>query len=414
MNLNSTFNKHLNVYERGLVTLTNRIAIVLTLLLSSVAIPLMVISHLNLPVLLSSVAIYPLVVVLNYYKKYQLARHWLALCLYLLILALVIYRGSTSGVLYITAPALILILILFRGTTKALLSHIVLVAVVLISLLVYTRFYEPLNPYSNNTLKIVSPLFLAISLGFILTLARYFFRINQQYQQELIEVSDTKTRLIALIGHDLRTPINSLVSLLELAKNKSVSPEEFTMLVARLHQSTEEVHQTLNNLLNWAISQLGGLNSQPKKINVSNLCQSIIDLYRDVSFKKSIEIVKEIPANLNIWCDEEQAKLVVRNIYSNAVKYTPEGGRITIRAFSRDKNTEIEIFNTGSELTAGQLKKILEPGLKESQRGTQGEPGTGLGLMLTQEILALNNGKLKADSKPKQGTTFTIILPALA
>jgi signal transduction histidine kinase len=331
--------------------------------------------------------------------------------MYGLITALIIYRGANSGVLYLIAPTLLVVLILFQHAGQALKVHIGIFIFLTGLLFIYAQVADPVKPYSPIALKFIYPFNLATSLGLLIVLARFFFKLNNEYQRELLAISDTKTRLMAVIGHDLRGPINSLLALLDLAKQKAVSPEEFERLAGRLHQNTQEVHQTLNNLLNWSLTQLEGIKAVPAKINVAHACSSVADLYQQIADKKSIKILLDIKPELYVWCDEEQIKLILRNLLSNAIKYSQENSQVVISAKKFTTKVTISIADTGIGMSQQQLASILEPSLKSSKMGTKGEAGTGLGLMLVQEMVSLNNGKLSVSSQPNQGTVFTVSLP---
>lgn len=238
--------------------------------------------------------------------------------------------------------------------------------------------------------------------------------LNQQSLQ-LKELNHTKDKLFAIIGHDLKSPINSLKALLDLLASKNITVEEFMQFSSNLKNSVEHIHFTLNNLLQWANSQMQGIEVHPQMIDLHILAQESIDLFEEIAQKKQIKLHNDIlPAQL-AWADEDQINLVFRNLISNALKFTEMGGAIFIKThtptYAQPNMQLISIQDTGIGISSEAMKHLFKTQANNSTQGTQGEKGTGLGLSLCQDFVMRNHGEIWVESTVGKGTTFYFSLP---
>lgn len=232
--------------------------------------------------------------------------------------------------------------------------------------------------------------------------------------KNLSHVNIAKDKLFAIIGHDLRSPINSLTALMSLLEGQNISVNEVVVFSGKLKKGVEHVHFTLNNLLLWANSQMQGLHTNPQ---MTDLCELVIEnfnLLEEMAYAKKINLRNNLSSNSLAWVDTDQINLVFRNLISNAVKFTPSGGSILVSGVQKEKMWEIAITDTGTGISEENLDKLFRKGNHFSTHGTDGEKGIGLGLSLCQEMIDKNNGQIWVESTLGIGTTFRFTLPTKA
>jgi len=229
--------------------------------------------------------------------------------------------------------------------------------------------------------------------------------------RELKEVNQTKDRLFAIISHDLRSPINSLKGLLDLIYGENISKEEFLEFSVDAKHNVEHVHFMLNNLLNWARFQLQGITTKPETISLRQIISENIVLFKEHSKNKNISVINETAGDIAIFADYDQLNLVIRNLLSNALKFTEAGGQVKFNANMKSDFCEITISDNGIGMDKDAIKNLFNIRTDKVQVGTEGEKGTGLGLTLCKDFIEKNNGQIEIESEVGQGTTFTILLP---
>jgi len=232
-----------------------------------------------------------------------------------------------------------------------------------------------------------------------------------QREAQLHEINKTNTKLFSIIGHDLRGPIGGLQSMLNLFTDGEISTKEFVSFIPKLKTDVDNISFTLNNLLSWGMNQLNGVVTKPKRVSLSNLVNNNIQLLSEIANSKSIKIINQLPENPRIWADSHQMDIVVRNILSNAIKFTPENGLITINAVEKAGMWQVSIRDTGIGMTAEMQRSIFKDSSNITTYGTNNEKGTGLGLSLCKEMVLKNNGEIWVDSVPRKGTTFYFTVP---
>jgi signal transduction histidine kinase len=236
------------------------------------------------------------------------------------------------------------------------------------------------------------------------------FILNQK-SNELEKVNATKDKLFGIIGHDLRSPINSLKGLMDMLANQYISAEEFVMFSAKLQTGVEHAHFTLNNLLEWANSQMKGLVADPIMTNLAELGEENFNFLGQLASAKKIEMSNQIDPNLEAFIDPDQINLVFRNLISNAIKFTPENGKITLQSKKEADFCEIAITDTGVGMSDENVAKLFNKTTHFTTYGTANEKGTGLGLLLCQEMIEKNGGTIWAESEVGKGTAFKFRLP---
>jgi signal transduction histidine kinase len=228
--------------------------------------------------------------------------------------------------------------------------------------------------------------------------------------QALQELNRNKDKLFAIIGHDLRSPINSFKGLLSLLDDRYISTEDFISFAGKLRIGVEQAHFTLNNLLEWANSQMQGSKTNPQKINLYQLGEENLNLFTQLATAKELQLINQIDSNMMVWADIDDIQLVFRNLINNAIKFTEKGGNITLRSKSEAGICEVAVTDSGIGMCEPDTLKLFHKNTHFTTYGTSGEKGTGLGLLLCQEMVEKNEGKIWVESELGKGATFKFTL----
>ena len=238
--------------------------------------------------------------------------------------------------------------------------------------------------------------------------------ILEKRKSELQADNETKVKLFSVIGHDLRGPVGALKELLQIFKDGEISINELASYMPKLRSDVDHIFFTLNNLLSWGYSQLNGAVTRPTSVLLEGIAAENIKLLNEIAENKSIKIISEIPANTQVWSDPHQVDIVLRNLISNALKFTPENGMVTLHAEEKEEYWIISIRDTGVGMDRLTLQKIFKEENTHSTYGTANEKGTGLGLSLCKEMIRKNGGEIWVDSLLRKGSTFYFTLPKAA
>jgi signal transduction histidine kinase len=235
----------------------------------------------------------------------------------------------------------------------------------------------------------------------------------EQRTQELNELNATKDKFFSIIAHDLKNPFNTLMGFTELLLDnlEEYSTEKLREFIDVLHQTSKQSYALLENLLEWSRAQTGRLEMSPKKVNIHELTNENISLLLNQATKKNIRLKNEIIPSIEAFCDENMIRTVIRNLVSNAIKYTKENGSITCDCQLEDDKVEISISDTGIGIKPENLNKLFRIDVNYTTVGTAQETGTGLGLILCKEFVNKNNGEIWVESEFGKGSTFKFTLP---
>jgi len=232
-------------------------------------------------------------------------------------------------------------------------------------------------------------------------------------RRTILEMNRSRDKIYSIIAHDIRSPLSGILMTLDTIDQGYLDPnsDDFKEIIHQLKIRTKDTATLLTSLLNWTRNQDMNVVILPKDTNINSLIISCIQLLEEVAKNKNISIVNEISENINSWCDEVSVNTVFINIISNAIKFTPSNGMITINGKELDDKVEISIKDTGIGMPEEAIRKIFAENQHYTSSGTENEQGTGLGLMLVKDFLKKNNGSLAVKSKLNEGTMFTITLP---
>lgn len=229
---------------------------------------------------------------------------------------------------------------------------------------------------------------------------------------ELKKLNNTKNTLFSIIAHDLKNPFTSLLGLLDLLEFNfdKYDNEKKKRFVKTTKQSAKSIYQLLENLLQWARSQTKTINYNPTDFNYADMVTENFGLFSGQAMKKGIELINNVPPTLNIKADYEMLNTITRNLIGNAIKFT-EDGNITVTANKSPKAHRITITDTGIGIPSQKISQLFEIDKNKITRGTKGEGGTGLGLIICKEFIELHNGEIQVESTIKQGSSFSFTVP---
>lgn len=243
-------------------------------------------------------------------------------------------------------------------------------------------------------------------------LEKAFEEINEQ-KKELEDLNATKDKFFSIVAHDLRSPVSALAGFSQMLANNGnrLSPEKITAYSEELNKSAKNTLSLIENLLTWASTQMNKVDHTPELIDTEDIISQTISQLDTVATSKKISLEKSLEPDLKIFADKDHLTLVLRNLISNALKFTNEGGTVTVSTKNvDDSKVEILVADTGIGMGIEKLTNLFSIGSAQSTSGTAGEKGTGLGLILCKEFIEKNGGKIEVASLKGMGTTFTITL----
>lgn len=227
----------------------------------------------------------------------------------------------------------------------------------------------------------------------------------------LKEANDSKIRLLSILSHDLRSPLNSIASFLEMLHEYELSLEERRFLEKSLLNETKNTQVMLHNLLNWTKSQMdGGTSVNLVKLNLSEVVSTCLLVQQASADIKTITIRVHIDPSIELSADLDMLKLVIRNLINNAIKFTLPGGEIQIYSSYDNGHIKLHITDNGIGISAEKQQELFKLNAA-STYGTSNEKGVGLGLILCKEYTEMQKGKLSFNSIPGNGTTFILEFP---
>ena len=234
-----------------------------------------------------------------------------------------------------------------------------------------------------------------------------------EYSEVLKQLNATKDKFFSIIAHDLKNPFVTLLGYSELLINEfdELTDEEKITFITDIRNSSKHSFELLENLLHWSRSQTGRLEYEPSKIDVKELVDKNILLLSPMAKNKAIDLHSGIAAPITAYADHDMVNTVIRNLISNAVKFTMSGGHIKITAELENNFIKIGITDDGVGMDDKTLRKLFRLDEHHSTKGTSNEAGTGLGLILCKEFIEKNHGKIWAESEINKGTTFHFTIP---
>lgn len=233
---------------------------------------------------------------------------------------------------------------------------------------------------------------------------------------ELDRLNATKDKFFSIIAHDLRNPIGAIRNLSEMLYDEfdTMQHSEAKDFVGHIKYSSDSVYDLLENLLTWSRQQRNLIATNLENCNLNMIVQNTSMLLKPMAMNKNIELTSEIDGDGMIFADANQITTVLRNLVSNAVKFTPANGSIKIKALIEDDHYRVEVIDTGNGISEENINKLFKIESSFSTNGTADEKGTGLGLVLCMDFIKKNKGTIGVTSSLGQGSTFFFTVPRQA
>lgn len=239
--------------------------------------------------------------------------------------------------------------------------------------------------------------------------------LKEKAMKELQEALDVRHKMFAIISHDLKNPIFGFKSLIDeyIKSFDSLDMDDIREVFYILQKSSNQLADMLNDLLTWSNFQRGAISYNPEEVDVHHLAQQIVEQASLQAQNKMIGLRNDVPMDTFAFADPNLITLTLRNLVSNAIKFTPSNGFVTV--FSREDRASsllyISVSDTGVGIPEDTMNELFKLNKSKTTLGTNQEKGTGLGLILVKEAVELNRGKLSVETKIGKGTTFTFTLP---
>lgn len=279
---------------------------------------------------------------------------------------------------------------------------------------------DPYLTQSLLTVVIVLAIYTFVSTSIIQSI-----HSNIDYQSELIRILEKKTeelditiasknKLLSIISHDLRTPMMSLSNLSymineEVDEDQKPMLHEYTQIMDQTIQSTNEL---VTNLLEWSRSQNNSIQIKPKHIDIQDICNNVSELLQHTARQKNISFDLGPFHKPHVFADPDSLHTILRNLIGNSLKFTPNGGTVSVYTKVNDGHDILFIEDDGVGMDSQTLQSVKDPSLFNSNKGTDNEGGSGIGFNLCMELMDLHRGKLEVESAPDQGTIISLYFPS--
>lgn len=233
----------------------------------------------------------------------------------------------------------------------------------------------------------------------------------QESERELLEINSFKDKVFSVIAHDLRGPLASLKGVVDLLNDGDVIFESTKEVFHSLGKQLDYTFQLLNNLLHWSANHIKKRDFYPQTIKLSEIIENTLQFLEPLSQTKNVTINNQIDSKIEVFFDKETMSIVVRNLISNALKYTPRSGSINIFMEPSNSGIDLHILDSGIGMSPEEQKNLFAYKSYQSRPGTNKEKGTGIGLLLCKELMELNNGSIRVLSSPGKGSDFILFIP---
>ncbi|MBB4802379.1 signal transduction histidine kinase [Flavobacterium nitrogenifigens] len=241
----------------------------------------------------------------------------------------------------------------------------------------------------------------------------FLLLVKEKQDQKIQKLLDDKNQFFSIISHDLRGPLGSSVSLSELFLEniEDYSREEIREISEMQHESNKNIYKLLENLLEWSRVQTGMITFSPKRLTLNTLIKENLELSKNAALNKNIKLIFESTDQIDAEVDKNMIGTILRNLLSNAIKFTEKNGEIKIKLLKANQQAKFSITDNGIGVPDSIKENLFRINEKVTQKGTENETGSGLGLLLCSEFIKIHNGKIWVESEAGEGSTFKFTLP---
>jgi signal transduction histidine kinase len=235
----------------------------------------------------------------------------------------------------------------------------------------------------------------------------------KRFNEELKSLNASKDKFFSIIAHDLKSPLSGLLGFTEILVEEfnDLQTEEIQEFIGHSHQAAKNLNALLENLLEWSRIQIGKIAFEPAEIYVESIFEDIFSLFNQNARNKKIRLEKKVDPDLKALADKNMFKTILRNLISNGIKFTKEGGSIIVSAEGENDFIKISAQDSGVGISEENIGKLFRIDGNFTTQGTNKERGTGLGLVLCKELVEKNGGKIWVESEVGKGTRFIFTLP---
>ena len=232
-------------------------------------------------------------------------------------------------------------------------------------------------------------------------------------EEKLIVLNANKDKFFSIISHDLKTPFSGLLGITEMltADYDELSTEEVKEMIQLLRKASSSAFELLQGLLDWARTQTGRMEHEPKSIDLHEVSKKVLHLLETNALKKEVTLKNNISKSTEVFADINATETVLRNFVTNALKFSNSGGTISIDAKIKDDETQIFVTDTGIGISEKDMNKLFKIEIHHTTVGTNNEAGTGVGLILCKELVEKHGGEIWVESELGKGSTFVFTLP---
>lgn len=270
----------------------------------------------------------------------------------------------------------------------------------------------------NPIVLLMLVLWYLLLLGFMLfvIIQLYFYKRKNKtiatQKKELSELVATKNKFFAIIAHDLRSPLSSVVNFLDVLKEEQFSSNQTTQIIGALEDSSKNSLSLLDNLLKWSKVQTGSIHYNPQKVDLLSIVKDQVRIQKQQALHKNINVVIEASTDIKVLADKNMIATVIRNLLSNAIKYSHSKSIIVIELSKIDQLFSFSIEDNGIGIPEEYLTHLFNVTKITTQKGTMQEKGSGLGLILSKQFVEIHEGTLSIESTHTKGTIASFTLPA--
>lgn len=232
----------------------------------------------------------------------------------------------------------------------------------------------------------------------------------EQQTHELTELNQVKNKLFSVIAHDLKTPMYALRNVFLTMQHAKLPAKEIRQMLPSIVNEMNYTTSLMENLLQWAKTQMKSANVQPEVIDIRSMTQEAMQILQLQASNKKIYLESRIELPVLCYADREMVNLVLRNLLSNAIKFTPENGKVMVRTSDHPSFVEVFVEDTGVGMSQEDMHQLFGE-MYYTTKGTASENGTGLGLKLCKHFLEKNGGEITVKSNPGEGSIFSFTLP---
>jgi signal transduction histidine kinase len=261
----------------------------------------------------------------------------------------------------------------------------------------------------RDYLIIIAVLVVVLSL---ITYSRYHSK--KIANTKLRELNTVKDKFFGIIAHDLKNPFNVILGYTEILLDEydKLNDEEKLELVNQIDKSSKQTYRLLENLLIWSRAQIGGIEYNPKKFDLSDIVNQIFMLFDSVARNKKIQLETNNKDKFEVFGDEEMIRTVIRNLVFNGIKFTNNGGKVSVLTEKTNRHIKVTVEDNGIGISKDRITQLFSLNNISTTEGTASEKGTGLGLVLCKELVNKNGGEISVFSDEGKGSRFIFTIPS--